>query len=169
MKITKILLTFFVTVSIISCKKDDDNQFLFSNSNLAGIYEVILFKTVETQTLNVNGLDIVTIETHEASNLDLTTEFSEDGSYTTNGVYVDNWNIKVQGQLTDEDDPIVIVDNETGSYSTIASPKKLILNGDTYDVTLFTENEVRASFEETSTGTIGESIVYTEEIRLVRQ
>ncbi len=169
MKLLKNLFALIVIVSLASCSSDDDNnQFLLTNANLAGTYDVTFLNTTEVQTTDVNGADIITITTTIGETFELEIVFSENGNYLIDGLYVERYKRIVDGDIIEEDTDIIDIDVEEGTYSTNDTSMKLTLDGEVYDVTLFNENEIRITFEDVWVED-GDDFVYTEEIRLERQ
>lgn len=169
MKLLKSLFVLFVAVSLISCSSDDDNnQFVLNNANLSGTHSITYFTTSDTETTNVNGLDVVSEFTTVGDTFQITVVFSENGTYVIDGEYRNNYVVKVAGQIIDEGFEIIDVTNETGDYTTNNSTMEIVLDGETFDVTLFNENELRIVSEDSYT----ENDIlyeYSSEIRMVRQ
>ena len=168
MKILKNLFALIILVSFASCNSDDDNnQFLLTNANLSGTYEVTLLNTTEIQTTDVNGVDFLTTTTTIGHTFQLEIVFFDNGNYIIDGLYVEDYRMDVDGDVQEEDTEIIDIDYVEGVYSTNDSSMELVLDGETYEVTLFNENEIRFTFEEMWVEE-GDDFVYTEEIRLVR-
>ncbi len=169
MKLLKSLLVLLVAVSIVSCSSDDDSpQFVLNNANLSGTHSITYFTTSDTETTNVNGLDVVSEFTTVGDTFQITVIFNENGAYIIDGEYRNNYTVTVAGQIIDEGFEIIDVTNETGNYTTNDSTMEISLDGETWDVTLFNENELRIVTEDSYT----ENDVlyeYSSEIRMVRQ
>ncbi|MFT5248527.1 MAG: hypothetical protein ACI93P_000240 [bacterium] len=169
MKLLKTLFVLFVAVSLVSCSSDDDNnQYEFNNANLAGTYEVTLLNTTEVQTTNVNGLDIITEYTTVGDTFQLTIVFSESGSYVIDGEFRNSYVETVAGQVQGEGSEILVIDSETGDYSTNNSTMTFVLDGEVFSVALFNANELRVTSEDIYVEN-GDEFVYTSEIRMIRQ
>jgi len=172
MKLSKILFIFLLTLSVVSCKKDDDGGselFNLTNENLSGSYELTFFEATTVETTNVNGLDIVSIISNIGDTFDVSYVFAENGQYTAEGVFRIVTATVVNGEITNEDAFIETVSILNGSYSTTTSSQLLVLDGRTYEVTLFNETEVRITLEEIRTFQNGDTEVYTEELRFLRK
>jgi len=169
MKLLKPLFVLLLIVSLFSCKSDDDNnQFLLNNANLSGSYAVTLLNSTELQTTNVNGVDFVTTTTTVGETFQIEIVFFENGNYIVDGLYVEDYRRDVEGEVVEEYTEIIDIDYEEGTYSTNNSSMELVLDGETYEVTLFNGNEIRVTLEEIWVDG-GDDFVYTEEIRMVRQ
>ncbi len=120
----KLIIALFVVTTIISsCSSDDDssdrpeNPF---NSLIVGEWEL----TSRTGMLNfeIGGLGIRQLES-EASNIDYTITFNEDGTFIENGTFDDTTRFIVSTISSDEDFPRepqvdeVIIDNLSGNWS----------------------------------------------------
>ena len=68
-----------------------------------------------------------------------------------------------------EDSEIIVIDNETGNYSTNSANSLFILDGTIYEVTLFNQTELRITSQEIITETNGDTFRYNEEMRFTRQ
>tara|TARA_B100000809_G_scaffold265773_1_gene325670 strand:- start:11742 stop:12245 length:504 start_codon:yes stop_codon:yes gene_type:complete len=143
MKLLKSLFVLFVAVSIISCSSDDSNQYTLNNANLSGTHSITMLNSSETETTNVNGLDIVTVSTTVGDTFQVIIVFSEDGTYAINGEYRIGYVTTVAGQIVNEGFEIIDFTNETGNYTTNDSLMEIEFDGETYDVTLFNANELR--------------------------
>ena len=169
MKLLKSLFVLFVAVSLVSCSSDDDNnQYTLNNANLSGTHSLTFFNSSDTETTNINGLDVVTEFTTVGSTFQVTVVFSENGTYSIDGEFVSNYVTRVAGQIVEEGTEIIDIENETGNYSSDNTSMELVLDGETYDVTLFNENELRIVSEEIYTEN-DVDYVYTSEIRMTRQ
>lgn len=169
MKLFKSLLVLILAVTIVSCSSDDDNnQFVLSNANLSGTHSLTLFNTTDTETTNINGLDVVTEFTSVGDTFQVTIVFSEDGTYVIDGEFVSNYVTRVAGQVIDEGSEIIDIENQSGNYSTDNALRELVLDGEAWDVTLFNESELRIVLEDIYTeGDV--DYESTSEIRMVRQ
>jgi len=169
MKLLKNIFILILAVSLASCSSDDDNnQYLLTNENIAGSYNITLLNTKEVQTTDVNGVDIITETTETGSTFQLEVIFSENGNVLMDGEYVINTRVEVAGQLVEEDTEIIVIDSEQTNYTTNNTSMTLVLDGEVYDVTVFNSNEIRLSLEDVYTEG-GDNYVYTEDIKMVRQ
>ena len=168
MKLLKSLFVLFVAVSIISCSSDDDSvQYTLNNANLSGTHSLTMLNTSETETTNVNGLDVVTVFTTVGETFQVIVVFDEDGTYVVNGEYLVNYVTTVADQIVDEGSEIIVITNETGDYTTNNALMEIEMDGETYDVTLFTANELRITSEDIYTED-DVDYVDTSEIRMTR-
>ncbi len=169
MKLLKPIFLVVMVVSLFSCKSDDDSpEYLLNNENLAGTYNVTMLRSVETQTTDVNGVDIITTRTTEGHTFQLEVVFFDNGNYVVDGEYVQQYEKIVNGTVIEEDIEIIVIDFSEGTYSTNNSSMELVMDEDTYEVTLFTQNEIRMTFEEMWVEN-GDDFILNEEIRLVKQ
>jgi|TARA_B110000881_G_C18495001_1_gene473769 hypothetical protein len=169
MKVFKHLFTLVIFVSLIACTSDDDApQYLLNNTNLsAGSYQVTYLTSNATETININGLDIITDSTTYGETFQLTVTFSDNNTYVVDGQYVINTLVTVAGDPVEQSTVIVDVDNETGTYAANNTTMQLLLDETLFDVTLFNTNELRMS---SSNAYSQDDIDYfeTSEIRMVR-
>ncbi len=171
MKPTKVLLILFTALAVLSCKSDDDGvqEFVLNNENLSGSYQLTFFQATTIETTSINGLDVVSTITNIGDTFDVDYFFTNDGDYTANGLFRIVFTVEVNGVITEEDAFIETVNIPNGNYATTTSTSILVLDGETYEVTLFNETELRLIFEETVTFPTGDTEVYTEELRFIRQ
>ena len=168
MKLLKSLFVLFVAVSIMSCSSDDDSvQYTLNNTNLSGTHSITMLNTSETETTNINGLDVVTVFTTVGDTFQVIVVFDEDGTYVINGEYLVNYVTTVAGQIVDEGSEIIVISNETGDYTTNNALMEIELDGETYDVTLFNANELRMVSEDIYTEN-DVDYIDTSEIRMTR-
>jgi len=169
MKLLKSLFVLFVAVSIISCSSDDDDstQYTLNNANLSGTHSITMLNSSETETTNINGLDVVTVFTTVGDTFQVIVVFSEDGTYVINGEYLVNYVTTVAGQIVDEGSEIIDITNQTGEYTTNNALMEIELDEETYDVTLFNANELRMTSEDIYTDN-DVDYVDTSEIRMTR-
>ncbi len=168
-KLNTLLILAMVALSVVSCKSDDDGDTTleFNNANLAGVYNLTFYQATEVETVNVNGLDVVSTTTLDGETFQMQFTFAESGNVTVDGQYVLNYKLVVNGETQEEDTEIVDADDEVSTYSTTATPQLLTVGGDTYEVTLFNSNEVRLKLEETEVSN-GVTTVYEEELRMTK-
>ena len=169
MKLIKPLFLLMMIVSLVSCSSDDDNnQFLLNNANLAGTYEVTFFESTEVHTGEFDGEEIVSTTTNVGDTFEVDYRFLEDGNYLINGLYRNVTTVVVENNPPSEDAGFVVIDNEAGNYSTNSDTMRLIIDEEINEVTLFNENEIRFTFEETWID--GEdTYIYNSEIRMTRK
>ncbi|GHC45377.1 hypothetical protein [Ulvibacter litoralis] len=170
MKLSKIVAVLFVALSIVSCKSDDDgaNEFVYNKANLEGTYSLNYFVSTEVETTIINGYEVATTTTSTGDTFQVDFIFSENGTYTVDGEFRETYTVVVNGETTEEDSQIIVISNETAGYSVSASTSLLILDGETYQVTVFNENELQLRLEEASSSN-GDTYLYTEELRFTRQ
>ena len=174
MKNLKIIaIAFLAVTTLFACKKDDDNDnsFLLSNTNLAGTHDLTLFAgTIETTT-EFKGVPITANTTVVGDTFQVVFNIADNGTYTVDGQYRLTTSVTVAGQ-TETDTEIIDIDNESGTYNIDANAQTVTFAGvdgidTTFDVTLFTENEIRLVSMETETSPTITSNT-TLEIRLLR-
>ncbi len=174
MKILKYLLVLVLIVTLASCKSDDDSDppYLLIYENFAGIHELnFLLANVQT-TVVIEGLPITVTSIAEGSVFQIESLFNQNGTYTLEGQFL--LTTTTTGGGTSETVEEIIVLDENGNYQLNDTAKTInltssndLLNG-TFDVTLFTETEVRMKKEDTSVE--GDMTTESEiEIRFIRQ
>ena len=158
-----------ISVSLIACTGDDDTPaYELNNANLsAGTYEITYLTSNETETVNINGLDIVTESSTSGETFQLIVDFFDNGTYVVDGQYVINTLVTVAGETVEESTVIADIDNEQGTYTANNNTMKLLLDETFYDVTRFNANELRLSY---TTAYTEDGIDYIEasEIRMER-
>lgn len=170
MKLLKNLVVLVMIFSLNACSSDEDSdQYVLNNTNLsAGSFDVNYLSFDDIETVNVNGLDIVTEISGTGETFQLSTTFFEDGNYITEGEYVLNYSVTVAGEVVTEMTSIEVV-SEMGTYEVNDTSNRIILDGgdEFWDVTLFNANELRISISDMYTE---EGVDYSEtgEIRMVR-
>lgn len=170
MKPNQILLILLTTLMVVSCKKDDDgNEFVLNNENLSGTYELVFYETTSIETTNVNGLDVVSVITNIGDTFEVDYTFTPDGKYSAAGLFRIVLTITVNGELTSEDAFIETVNIPNGNFSTTTSSSILVMDGITYEVGVFNENEFRIRYSEIQTFPNGDTEDYTEELRFIRK
>ena len=169
MRLFKQLFTLVIFVSLIACSSDDNTPaYALNNTNLsAGSYDITYLTTAATETINVNGLDIITESTTDGETFQVTITFAENNTYILDGQYVLNSLVTVAGEFVSQSTIIVDIDNEIGTYDANNSTMQLFLDEILYDVTLFNANELRLS---SSNAYSDDGVDYfeTSEIRMVR-
>jgi|TARA_B110000240_G_C13265805_1_gene353636 hypothetical protein len=169
MKFLKILFVLFVVISITSCSSDDEvNQYDLNNANLsAGSFDLNYLNSYSTETIDINGLEVISEFAATGETFQFTITFFENGTYIANGQYVVIQTTTVSGQITEEDIYIEDVDNEEGTYVANDGAMQLVMDGNIFDVTLFNANELRLVQNDTYTED-GVDFVDTGEIRMIR-
>ena len=169
MKFLKILFVLFVVISITSCSSDDEvNQYDLNNVNLsAGSFDLNYLNSYSTETIDINGLEVISEFAATGETFQFTITFFENGTYIANGQYVVIQTTTVSGQITEEDIYIEDVDNEEGTYVANDGAMQLVMDGNIFDVTLFNANELRLVQNDTYTED-GVDFVDTGEIRMIR-
>ena len=169
MKLFKHFFILAISVSLIACTSDDDAPvYELNTTNLsAGTYDVTYLTRNETETINVNGLDIVTESTIVGETFQLTLTFANNNTYVVDGQYVINTLVTVAGEIVSQSTFIEDIDNENGTYAANNSTMQLLLDETPYDVTRFNANELRLSYSTAYTED-GVDYVETSEIRMVR-
>ena len=169
MKLFRHFFILAISISLIACTSDDDTPvYELNNTNLsAGSYDITYLTRNETETINVNGLDIVTESTIVGETFQLTLTFANNNTYVVDGQYVINTLVTVAGEIVSQSSFIEDIDNETGTYAANNSTMQLLLDETAYDVTRFNANELRLSYS-TSYTEDGIDYVETSEIRMVR-
>lgn len=173
MKFSKILLLLVITLSIVSCKKDDDSPvaFVLSNANLAGTHDLTYYTKNQVITGSVAGSTIIITKNTTADTYQSQITFMEDGTFTFSGEY------RTTTTSSQGGDPVVeiVVLNEEGEYFVSNSARTIRIEGggvlgnsDSNTVTLFNETELRVTYGKTYTEN-GDEIVETQEFRFVRQ
>ena len=169
MRLFKQLFTLVIFVSLIACSSDDNTPaYALNNTNLsAGSYDITYLTTAATETINVNGLDIITESTTDGETFQVTITFAENNTYILDGQYVLNSLVTVAGEFVSQSTIIVDIDNEIGTYDANNSTMQLFLDETLYDVTLFNANELRLS-SSNAYSEDGVDYFETSEIRMVR-
>jgi len=169
MKILKNLFALIIIVSLTGCSSDDDNNvYLLTNANLAGIYEVTFLNSTLVHTGEFDGAEIVSTTTTIGDTFEVDFRFLEDGNYLVNGLFRNVTTIVVGENPPQEEAEIVVIDNEAGMYSTNSDTMRLIIDEEISEVTLFNENEIRFTFEEMWIED-EDTYLYNSEIRMIRK
>ncbi len=170
MKITKMLLVMFLAVAAVSCNKDDDGPepFQYNAENLRGTYELNYLQFTEVITRTVDGFEVVTTTTGIGDTFDVTAVFAANSTVTTNGSYrvVET---SVQGNNTTTDSYIEIINNETVGYSVNASTSRLTIEGQTFEVSNFSQSGFTLISNDVFTEPNGDTFSLTAEQRFVKQ
>ena len=168
MKVLKHIIALVVILALTACTKDDTPAYELTSENLsAGTYDITYLTSNETETVNINGLDIITEYSTIGETFQLSVDFFDNGTYIVDGQYVINTLVTVAGETVEESTVIVDVDNEQGTYTPNNNNMQLLLDETLYDVTFFNANELRLSYSEAYTE---DGIDYFEssEIRMAR-
>ncbi|MEM7084761.1 MAG: hypothetical protein AAF489_01185 [Bacteroidota bacterium] len=154
MKSTKILLIFILALSVLSCKKNDDDTetsaFLLTAENLAGTH-ALTFLTVDVEeTTEINGIPVTSTITAVGSTFQVEIIFRADGTYVIEGQYLLTTTVTVAGQ-TEMTTEIIVLD-EGGTFSLDANEQTIFISGSgdelgsgTFDITLFNETDFRVT------------------------
>ena len=166
-----ILIVCMAVATLMSCNKDDDGgeeEFTLTRANLAGVYELTFYKEVDTETTDVNGLEVTTVRTTTGDTFQVDYNFDEDGTLIVDGEYREVFTVVVNGETTMEGQEIIVIDNENFTFSVSSNPQRLTISGVTYNVTVFNENEIQFELDESSS-TGGDTFTTLEEFRLLRK
>jgi hypothetical protein len=152
MKILKFFLLAITIVSFTACSSDDSNndsvaEVKLTNANLAGDYEITLYKgETVTSVTATNGTTViterVTFSGDTFTNAIFT--FNADGSYISSGSYVRTTKVNVTGQSPVTNEEIVTID-ESGSYSLNNTNRTITLDGNIIDVDVFNGTKLNIS------------------------
>ena len=174
----KLLKPFFYAVLFVmtftACSSDDDNgpaTLDLTNANLAGTWSVNFLEGTAVVTEDVGGTEVESsrVETVGDTFTNFNFVFNTDGTLTISGSYRETTTLTT----ISEPDPvveqeIVVVEEETISYSANDENDTITADGDTYEVTRFTATELRLEFNEVEV--FGdETTTISQEIRLGRQ
>lgn len=177
MKISKILLILVLALSVVSCKKNDDNTveaFVLNNANIAGTHDLTYFTASSETTITVQGIPLTVTTSTTADTYQATITFTEAGAYTLDGEFRTITTITPGGGT-----PLIqiVTWNETGTFQANSNAQTIVLTetgsapGDELInmVTLFNETEFRVTSEETYTEPNGGTTTDMAELRFVRQ
>ncbi len=170
MKLTKLIFLFILSVVVISCSKDDDNDtsYDYNKDNLTGTYKLISYQSQEVETVNVSGFDVVTTTTSTGDTFDVTAVFASNNTVTLDGSYRVTETV-TQGNQSTTDAYIVVLSNETSGYVVNAATTELTIDGSTYKVSNFSSTGFQINLSETTTQPNGDNTVYTEEFVFTKQ
>ena len=156
---------------MVSCKKDDDSndEFVLNDENLSGTYELVFYESTMIETTNINGLDVVSTITNVGDTFEVDYTFTPDGKYTASGLFRIVFTTIVNGEVTAEDAFIETANITNGNFSTTSSSSILVMDGKTFKVGLFNENEIRIRRNEVQTFPNGDTEDFTEELRFIRK
>ncbi len=163
MKLTKLISLIVIAVIALSCNKDDDNNgYNFNKDNLTGTYSVNAFQSKEVKTEDVNGFDVTTTTVSTGDTFDATVTFDSNDIRTFNGTYRVK-EVITQGGARMESAYIVVLNNETKSYSVNANTSELTIGGKKYKVSEFSLNGFKINLSKTTEKDNGDITIYTEE------
>lgn len=163
MKLTKIISLIVLSIVVLSCNKDDDNDsYNYNKANLTGTYSVSAFKSKEVKTVNVDGFDVVTTTTITGDTFGVTFTFDSTEILTMDGLYR-VVKVKTQNNQTIEETEIIDLDNEKKSYSVNAGTSELTIGNKVYKVSGFSRTGFKINLEKTTPNGDEGSTVYTEE------
>ena len=137
----------------------------YNKDNLTGTYKLTFLESKEVETVDVNGFDVVTTTTFVGDTFDVSAVFAANNTLTTNGTYRIT-ETRTQGNNSETDTYIIVINNETVGYSVNEGSDELTIDGSTYKVSNFSANGFTIKLTETTTEPNGDNTVYTEEIRL---
>lgn len=173
MKFSKILLLLVITLSIVSCKNNDDTvAFILSNANIAGTHDLKYFTRNEVVTGTVGSQTITVTNNTTADTYQAQVTFTGAGAYTLSGEF----RTTTTSSLGTPPVVLIVVLNESGTYQVNDAAKTIVMteqggtlgDSDINTVTLFNETELRVTYEGTYTEN-GDEIVEMQELRFVRQ
>lgn len=184
-----LLIALIAVATLVACKGDDDNNddvFLFSNTNIAGSHDLTFFKLDAEVRGELAGIPVTAIVTGLGDTFQTTINFNANGTFIVDGQFRIATETTIGGQTT-PDSIIVNLDNETGSYSISSNADTITFSGiepiqittlgegvtvdlidGTWDVTLFNESELRLTKTESEVNGDTETDS-TVEIRFIRQ
>ena len=92
MKLLKNFFTLVMVFTLIACSSDDDSvPYELNNTNLStGSYGIQYLSIFDTETVNINGLDVVTEFSGTGETFQISFTFFENGTYILDGEYVLN-------------------------------------------------------------------------------
>ncbi len=172
MKKITLFLVMAISVMTISCSNDDDSSEpagpTLTPALLAGTYNLNFYESEEVIQEEVTGGTATTTisevgDTFGTSNI----VFDANGTYTVNFQY----RVTRTTQL-ESNDPVeeteIITNSDTGNYSVNDTNQTITIDGETGDVTLFNDSQLRLLFESTDVEADGTS-TFTSELRFARQ
>jgi len=129
MKLAKLFFFFLLTLSIVSCKKDDDSteQFLLTKANLAGSHSLTYFTVNIDQIFEINGIPTPSNISIIGDTFQVIFVFNENGTYTSSGQYRIVTTTTVGGN-SETDSEIIVLDN-SGTYQLDANTQTITFGG----------------------------------------
>jgi len=182
MKFYKLIIIFLVTLVMVSCKKDDNGddgeEYALSAANFIGDYEQNYLQNLISETVVFSNGTTSTSTTTTLGDIfqDVIYQMQSNGIFTANGLLTTNQIIvSADGETTMNDG--VIIDLElSGTYALNVPNSVLTIIYDDeegiqvtklYDITVYTETEMRMEYEISVTS--GDITTTTfEEIRFIR-
>ncbi|WP_139854069.1 hypothetical protein [Aequorivita sinensis] len=169
MNFKKLIFLFTLALATISCSSDDDGpSYKYKKENLTGTYSLTSFKSKDVKTENLNGFNVVTTTTLVGDTFGVNVVFDQNNIVTLDGTYRINKTVK-QGEQTNTETYIVVLNNESSGYSVNETTSELTIDGDTYKVSNFNINGFTLNLAETTTEPNGNNSVYTEELKFSKQ
>lgn len=171
-------LILFVSLTVLSCKNDDDDapaSFLLTQENLAGNYDHTYFASTKVVNGFFQGAPVTLTTTVGADTYEGTLEISANGTFDTSGTFRKIITEELAGGVPNTTETTRVL-GEDGTYSLDANTQSIDFDGfnpinfdnGTYVFSLFNENEIRLTQEYTVE--VGdETTDYMVEIRFVRQ
>jgi hypothetical protein len=130
MKYKNYFLILFVSLTVLSCKKNDDDapaSFLLSQENLAGNYDLTFFGGNSEANSTFQGLPVTVTTTITADTYQTDVIFTAGGAVSIDGEFRTMTTI-TNGTQTETDTEIQVV-NENGTYSLDANTQVLTMCG----------------------------------------
>ena len=169
MKVFKFFVLFSFVAAFVSCSSDDDTTpppYEFNKDHLSGKYNLEAFKSKDIKKRTIDGFDVTTTTTSEASTINFSYEFSSNNLVVLNGNYLIT-ETRNQGDQVSDTTYIVNMEQVELPYSINKEKLTLTIDGLTYQVSGFNANglKLNAQVEEPIENGTRE---YTEEIQLRR-
>lgn len=167
MKSFKLFMAAVFAVVLVSCSSDDSDRYEYSKANLTGSYDLVYFKEVVKETVQVSGFDVVTTTTSVGDTFSVEYVFGSDNILTVNG----NFRVlrtKKQGDQTTEESEIIIIDNEKIGYTVNEATSELSLENLTYKVSNFSPGGFTLKSSLKTTTSDGTEIEQTQELRFTK-
>lgn len=172
MKKITLFLVMAISVMTISCSNDDDSSEpagpTLTPALLAGTYNLNFYESEEVIQEEVTGGTATTTisevgDTFGSSNI----------VFDTNGTYTVNFQYRVtRTTQLENNDPVeeteIITNSDTGNYSVNDTNQTITIDGETGDVTLFNDSQLRLLFESTDVEA-DDTSTFTSELRFARQ
>ncbi|MBU3011623.1 hypothetical protein KO506_09430 [Polaribacter vadi] len=149
MKNVKYILLLFLSATILSCSDtDNEPQYLLSNANIAGTYEVSSLTGNESETATSSSGAVVDLATSTivGANFQISFDITASGTYEVSGLFREIKTTTPNGGATTTDEELLTIDSE-GTYqiNTLNNTINFIpTTGDflegTFNIETFTEN-----------------------------